>query len=424
VKVVDDMRKSSPERMCNLSASPGVYFIAVTHGERDEPRGSAESSYRLMVSGRSALVEEREPNDGPAAANPLEPGKETEGYFSPAYNRMNEENGNTMTEEDWFSVSLGTETKYPAVLDLEITGVPGINSALGFFTDSRAMLASADVNPAGGGEIIRDIGITAPGTYYIRVASKNFEANHDVPYRLSATLKEFDSTAEMEPNNDTGTANPLSGTELKGRVYPGGDRDFFVHRNAPKQFYRVEVHPPEHLDVTLAILGNDGTRLFECDNGGPGGREVVPNLHAEMEFYPVVTAKRGMFDRENTYRLLVSALTPESDMEFEPNDRRETATRVKGKAIMGYVSRKKDVDYFLFEYGRREKRSFQLNGIKGARLRVSVTDPFGYALKSEEVEGGRKAAISEMIDQKGYVIIESLQDNYDAPYTLHAREER
>ena len=72
IKYVDDARKSSPERMCNLFVDLGVYYISVLHGERDKNKAKTEDAYKLRISGRAWEREELESNDSPESANLLE----------------------------------------------------------------------------------------------------------------------------------------------------------------------------------------------------------------------------------------------------------------------------------------------------------------------------------------------------------------
>jgi hypothetical protein len=81
IKLIDDNRKSSPERMVNLTADPGQYFISIQHGDGDRRVGDAESPYTLHISYRDFLGEEAEPNDTALQATPILFGQETHRLF-------------------------------------------------------------------------------------------------------------------------------------------------------------------------------------------------------------------------------------------------------------------------------------------------------------------------------------------------------
>ncbi len=135
-------------------------------------------------------------------------------------------------------------------------------------------------------------------------------------------------------------------------------------------------------------------------------------------------SRRGTPAVDGHYSLRVAGFSLEGESELEPNDRKEQATRIRGSAITGFISREKDVDYYSVEYGKRARCAFQLRGVKNSELRISITDPMGYTIKSAELKGDRVKTVSEMIDQKGYIIIEALAENYEEPYALNILEAR
>jgi hypothetical protein len=425
LKTVDDMRKSAPERVCNLYAGTGAYFIAVGHGERDIPRGSKEDSYRLSVYARPALVEELEPNDGPSDATPIRLGEEFSGFFSPSYNRQNAEGETPLREEDWFTLSIELPDGKPVLISAEISGVPGVNSALSLFNHGLDAMASCDANGPGLEEKLDGVGILSPGTYYIMACSKNFGSNGDAPYRLTVNVRDYDPSLEMEPNDRVETANPLGGEEVRGKIFPAGDRDCYHYTGGDgAEFYRIDAVPPEGLDLVLSVMGRDGSQLFEINNAGAGEAEIFPNARPGGDFYVAVESRRGTPAFDGHYSLRVAGFSSEGESELEPNDRKEQATRIRGSAITGFISRKKDVDYYSVEYGKRARCAFQLKGVKNSELRISITDPMGYTVKSAELKGDRVKTVSETIDQKGYIIIETLAENYEEPYALNILEAR
>jgi len=423
VKLVDDMRKSSPERICNLYLEAGVYYITVGFGERDEPSPGLESGYELLVRDRApGESDEREPNDDRESAQRIEPGRDLSGFFSPAYNRQNAGGEFPLREEDWFACTPELKDGRPAVIDLELSAVAGINPVLYLYNPSLELITAADAGSVNEGESIRDIGISTPGTYYIMVASKSFESNHELPYRLSISMKELDVSSELEPNNAPERANAMAADKINGKAWPEGDRDYFLYRGkGGPELYRVEAIPPGGLDLMLSLLDGQGNRIFEIDNGERGEPEVMPDAPFSGEFYSVVSSKRGQADRDNNYRLSVTRLPRGEAYELEPNDSRERATKLGGGLIKGYISKKKDTDYYCVERARRERLRFSIKGINRASLRFSVTDPSGYVIAGREVKGNRIGTISEIIDGRAYVVVEAMAENYDEPYVLTVR---
>ena len=111
LKVIDDSRKSSPEEYSNLFVYPGIYIITVTHGSGDARKGNNENRYSLKITSRSFYNEEKEPNDTPQKANPINNGDTLTGYYSPSRNSLNENAQFPYREEDWYRAEIITGRK-------------------------------------------------------------------------------------------------------------------------------------------------------------------------------------------------------------------------------------------------------------------------------------------------------------------------
>lgn len=422
IKYIDDLRKSSPERMCNLFADKGLYYIAIEHGKRDNRKENNETSYKLQLSGRSWDNEEREPNDDISSANYLEIGSEVLGFFSPAYNRLNFNSENSLREEDWYFLEIDLEAESPLLLDIELSGTPNINSKLCLLNSNLQTLGYSDSNEIGSGELLKEIGITLSGTYYIIVTS-NYESNNDIPYRLLVTSRFYDYTSEIEPNNSPDESNIIIESDTTGRIYPDGDRDYYRQNITDKaELFKIEVIPPENLDIKIELIGIDNNKLLEVNNYGKGEKEIIPNAHISNDFFIVVSAGRGEQNIDFTYNLSVSSIPFQDNFEVEPNDSKELATIINVKTINGFISKKGDIDYYYLEYNKRVNKRFTIKGIKDSELKISITDSLGYIIKSKNIRGEQTESLTEMIDKKGYIIVESLSDNYEDPYSIDIGE--
>jgi hypothetical protein len=196
------------------------------------------------------------------------------GFFSPAYNRLNQQEKNRLREEDWYRIEIDLSLERPVLLDIDLSAVESVNSIIELYNSKLERIAFSDSGGVHEGESIREIGITASGVYYIMVASKNFEANPEKEYRIKVRSREFDAGMEMEPNDDYARANPITANEISGRIFPAGDLDVFIFHGDGRGLYRIEMTPPDSLDLSLEIASSDGTKIFEADNGGTGFREV------------------------------------------------------------------------------------------------------------------------------------------------------
>jgi len=418
LKYIDDMRKSSSEKMCNLFVETGTYYITVLHGDRDEPRANTKDSYQLRVNGRFWNNEELESNDNINIANKQIIGEEILGYFSPSFNKLNYNKEFPFREEDWYYIDINLEDGNPLLLDIELSGVSEVNSTIFFYDSQQNEIAFSNINGVGKGELLRDIGIIQSGRYYIMITS-NFESNTDVPYRLLIISKNYNQSLEIEPNNFPEKSNKIIKDEIIGKIFPEGDIDYFMYEGKTEPaLYRIEVLPPADLDLYINIFDKNNTRLFEIDNNGRGEREIMPDAFLLDNFYIKVVSKQGAYNQNFSYKLTISTIPISDNHEKEPNDKKRLATVVKSDSIIGYISKKRDIDFYYLEYETRVKKNFTIKGIIDSELRVSITDPLGYIIKTETIKGDDSISINEMIDNRCYIIVESIIENYEVPYTI------
>lgn len=420
IKEIDDLRKSSPERMCNVYCERGIYFISVQHGVRDIPKPNRETPYFLTLKSREPRKnEEREVNDSPELSNTITFHTKTYGYFSPSYNRLSEDRESPLREDDWFSLDIDLAQSNRIIIDIDVSGVPGVNAMLYLYSQERELISESDINGINEGESLKGIGVADPGRYYIVVTSRNFNSNHDVPYELTVTQREYEPTLEMEPNDVFEKANVITENYIRGSIFTSDDVDFFIYRvRGDYALHRIEIEPPPDVNIMFTVYDADRKKLFEVDNGSSGQKEILPDASISGDFYvKISTADRG-FDKQYMYLLSITSQHVTEGFEREPNDSKKSATRITVPTIFGYTSRRGDVDYYALSYGKRVRCTFTVMGIAGGELSVSVTDPLGYILKTISVVGKQRKLFSEMIDEKGFIIVESVTENYDEPYHI------
>ncbi len=420
LKTVDDNRKSSPERIANFYASHGIYFIVVLHGDRDPQKENTENPYVLKIAKRDFSAEEMEPNDTKESANPITPGNEIKGFFSPALNRMKTDKEFMYREEDWFVLEKKSDSSKKEILNISLSGVSGVNSILYLYDSEGNEIAAADENGAGLDESILGVGLTDEGKYYILVTAVSYSFNHDEPYTLKASYQEYDPLYEVEPNNTFAAANDISNGELKGRINNKKDSDMYYYKASQyPRIYRVELVSAGKSDLKFTLYNSDKKKIAEVNNTAAGETEVHPNFYSAGNFYISVDLKtipENISDTE--YALTVKPFNDIKNQEIEPNDSKNEATRITSEEIRGFISKKGDKDYFLLEYNARAKNNYEIVGVRGGEIKVSVTDPLGYIIKSVNVRTDNKIKISEIIDKKGYIIIESIVENYNSGYVI------
>ena len=422
IKLIDDTRKSSAERFPNFAVLPGRYYIEIIQSDRDPKKMNKENAYELLLKSREAISEESEPNDSKDEANKIFENKEITGYFSPAYNRLNTRRENIHREEDWYVMDVDLKSGVPMLMDATLTGVSGIDSVLYVYDTNEIVIAKSDNGGIGDPEAITGAGIKKSGSYYIMVASKGYTANNDEPYTLNVTLREHDPGFEMEGNDDFESANKIVNNSIVGRMNSPGDRDMFLYQVSGPGIYRIELRPPEDMDAMFTLYNSDKDRVMEVNNAGRGTKEVYPNYYTDRDFYIMVSSKSGYELPKGEYFLSVTPFKNIEDQEREPNNDLSQANRIVGRLMTGYISAKGDKDYFLITSDARVREKFEVTGVKGGEIKVSVTDPMGYIIKSYDVLNDRKVVFTEMIDKKGYILIESIVENYDFPYTIKLKE--
>ncbi len=420
IKEIDDLRKSSPERMCNLYCEKGIYFISVQHGVRDIPKPNRETPYFITIQSREPSEnEEREVNDRSELSNPITFHTKVYGYYSPAYNRLSEDRETPLREEDWFSLDIDLDRSNRIIIDIEVSGVPGVNAMLCLYDGERELISESDTNGINEGESLKGIGIADPGRYYIVVTSRNFNSNNDVPYELAITRREYEPTLEMEPNDASEKANVITENYIRGSIVTPDDVDYFLYRvQGDYTLHRIEVEPPPQVNIAVTVYNAHRKMLFEVDNGSSDQKEVLPDAIISEDFYVKISTADRSFDKQNMYLLSITSQHFIEGFEREPNDSKKNATRITIPTIFGYTSRRGDVDYYALSYERRTRCTFTVTGIAGGELSVSVTDPLGYIVKTISVVGKQRKLFSEMIDEKGFIIVESVTENYDEPYQI------
>ncbi|MBN1501089.1 MAG: hypothetical protein JW982_13090 [Spirochaetes bacterium] len=419
VKLIDDVRKSSAEKMPNLFLQSGRYYFKISYGDRDDAEGNKDAYYVLKLTSGEYISSEKEGNDDFNSATAIEQGETFSGYYYPAFNKLNRRKDSELKEEDYYAVQVDCSAENPVLLDVSVTGVENVDSVLNLYDPFQVLIATANNNGSGQGENFSDIGLTKPGKYYVSVSSVNFEVNFDVKYQIQMMVKPYDTSIEMESNNDYQRANRIIDNVINGKIFPAGDSDFFeINSGGSDGMFRIEVIPPVGMDIKLELLDESGETLAEADNFKDGEKEIFPNFYSESRFYLKVTSSGSYADAEMGYAVSVNESKKDPTEEIEPNDSVSSANKVKTRIIKGYISSNNDKDYFLIDPGSRVKVKFSVSGIDGTEFDFSISDSLGYAIKTETINGTDVKVIEEMIDSRGYIVIESKGDVSNFPYSI------
>ena len=397
IKYADDARKSSPEKLSNIYLPKGKYYIAVTHGERDEKKGSTADSYILSVVPSDGSVTEREPNDFFETAQRVEFESEITGYFSPSFNKLNEDKIRRFREDDIFVFSAEASAENPAVIEAAVSGVRGVNSVMELCSAQGDILASADSQSEGSGEIISGFGIMQSGDYYIRIYSKSMTENPSEPYKFTLNKTEYSGNSELEPNDSADSANKIA-DGISGVIYPGTDTDFFYCSTSSDSQYSAEISSQGK--IRALVYDKDMRKMYQEEISD--GDFVFPNILTDGGFYLSLSSPAASAVQ---YSVKLSGSARSAEYEKEPNDSMKISSTA-GSSLRGYFSHSGDKDYFRFSVKERVKASFRIKGIQSAEMTVSVTDSLGFKVRSENVKMGGEAKFTEMIDKNGFLLIE------------------
>ncbi|HPS85415.1 MAG TPA: hypothetical protein PLY36_01650 [Spirochaetota bacterium] len=417
IKVIDDNRKSSSETFANLYVQSGQYIFTITHGSRDIKKGNIETPYKLLITSRSYLNEEKEPNDNPYSATEIGDKSQTMGYFSPAQNSLNNDPISRMKEIDWYKFNINISDNTPVLIDLKLSGVTGVDSVVSVLNSAMEEIINVDSAGTGEGEIITDFGIKESGIYYIQVSSKNFLFNHDTPYELQLDYKTYNQNSELELNNSFEKANIISNNIITGKINSPGDQDFYQFIPPFKnKYYKAGCSGVEGLDIIMTVYDNNRNKLFEINNSGPGGSETIPYFMIKNSVYFSVSAS-SLAASESQYTLAIEKFESNEVLEIEPNNSKNTANLINN-SITGFITYKNDIDYYLIKYEGRQKVKISVRGVKDGKIKISTTDQLGFIIKSKEIESDEEISFNEIFDKKGYIIVEPIVANFEFPYII------
>ena len=171
-----------------------------------------------------AVDVELEPNNNAAAANLIAIGPTVRGQIG---KRLDVEN----SDRDFYRFRV--EGTQPAVLRIELTGIPNMDLRLGIFDAAGKRLAEADSDGPGAGEVIPNLRVK-PGEYYAEVRevwTVGRQATENITdwYTLSVAQHPLGVDEESEPDDTADTANKARlDRPIKG--YLGKLNDVDVYR--------------------------------------------------------------------------------------------------------------------------------------------------------------------------------------------------
>jgi len=301
--------------------------------------GCSEKSAGIKVTN----LTETEPNNDKNSAQLVEHGTAVKGFI-----------GEPM-DQDYFKLHLPPDSS--AILKATLTGVTGLNLKMELFDEAGDLLAEADKNKAGGGEILANRGLTS-GDYFLRVRElwlKNQEkkANDSTFYVLQIQLSTASDSTEFEPNNRGVEANPIrAGQVITGYLSPDADADWFK-LPLPKEghyYLSISLSGVDEVDTRLAVYDPIEALILEKNGEGKGLRELIPNLGIDPAvdfYYLVVSGSKWQSNEVTPYQIKAGFREVEGNIEIEPNDRLVRATDLAiNDTIRGFIETASDIDWY------------------------------------------------------------------------------
>ncbi len=260
----------------------------------------------------------------------------------------------------------------PAIVRIDLEGVPGVRLQVELANQAEAVFYSARSRAPGEGISVRNVALRPNETRYFVIVKSAWmgsgkdvtrEFNQTEPYKLTVTQEEVQGTAELEPNDEAGKATPLVGDGVRhGYFAPKGDVDYFLIRYEQPSLVKVELSGVDRVDSVLSVVrpaegGKTEEALLRANDGGAREGELLTNLAVGPEglLLKVEAASRQVDgkwvrDQENPsqpYQLNFTSRVDEGAIEREPNDVADRATPVElGTPLRGHIHPRKDLDLY------------------------------------------------------------------------------
>jgi cysteine-rich repeat protein len=301
-------------------SAPGCGDGILQTGEQcDDGNTTAGDGCSPTCAFEKTYVNEAEPNDTQALANPLPAG--VDGFIAGI---------NPIGDLDYFSFNVVTAGSSVTINTGDgLNGCPtGFDSKIYLYDPTHTQIATNDDGAHPPCSTISPAQTAAasnlmPGTYYVRVeryGNNAAQAQYVVTIKVSApgcgdgvlqsgeqcddgNLTPGDGCSptcqaeppyEIEPNNATTTANPLwpSTTMWKGSINPVGDHDYFTFTLTAMGSPTLITHDNNNaatcgFDTVLHLLDSNGTQIVQDDDGGPGScSKIDPVAYPQVHNLP------------------------------------------------------------------------------------------------------------------------------------------
>lgn len=411
LKRFDETATGGDEPVLDVGVGRGPHYVVVSN--KDPQGANLEQKYSLELKLWKGTGREREPNDFPQAASPLELPGVTRGHHYPGRNLLS---GDTdYLEADWYLMDARQNGLY--LLNIELTEAAKVDPVLEIYDLNGYRIKEADSGGTGEGESLRGFGVRGPVQYLLRVRPKApGSANALAAYEILTELLPYGGKSEFEPNDQRQDATPFGQDAMSALLSPAGDEDWY-RIEVPddlKQVLRLNLSGPEGLDLVLELRDGFGAPLLVMDDSGRGRPEVLTGIGvAKGVYYLVVREKSGRREDGRTPYALTRTLTPhQPGLEYEVNDSTASAQAISvGDGVDGYLAPKGDRDYYQFNVYNRGPVLFEIAGVLNVGLSAALLDQDYEELGSwNAAKAGEALSFEASLDKGTYFLRLSAAD--------------
>jgi hypothetical protein len=397
---------------------------------------------------RQPLVDEREPDDDVAHAQPLTLGSGIRGTLAAPHTVKNKLAG----DEDVYSwlqpgaPAVASDAGAASSFDIarvELTGVPGLDLALEVLDGDGHRLWLANDGGVGEGEIAPNVAVDAAHTYYLRVrevGTPKGDATH--PYELYLTTFHAGVSDEREPNDDVAHATAISlggsSSDVTGFWSKKRDDDWLrinlAGLPADKGWatLRLELTPVEGVAPQLRILNAGADKQVVGEARASRGEELrLRNVGVDAAAGGLTVALRALEGRSTDVRWVLRVGVEPNDpigaggVEREPNNDIAHATQLQLSAgsaqVSGYLW-PGDSDVFHVQGAAAEALlQAELEGVDKVDLKLERIGSDGKVLvRADDAGVGQGEMLPPWRAGEGYVrVVARARDTaFDAPYRL------
>jgi hypothetical protein len=380
------------------------------------------------------LVDESEPNDDVAHAQPIEQGKGIRGTVGEP-KVPTKKNAKPGGDEDVYSfLAPGTPSPDGGTefdeLRVELSGVPGIDLQLEALDGDGKRLVVVNDAAAGEGEVIANLGIEPGHTYYVKVKSLTPQKG-DKPYELVLRSGPAPAGDEREPNDDAAHATRLPAlSDASGFFGRRRDEDWLLLPPSPMPgILRIELGPVDGVAPELKLVSGDPANpksLQPMLTARAGKGDELRLRNAPAPATPTFLVVRTTDGRNTDIRWsLKLGVEPALDgAEKEPNDTVATATPLvfNGAAQVAGFLWPGDADvYHVTGVPADGLATCEVEGVERVDLKLERIGPDGKPLvKADDAGVGKGEQLPPWPGGDFFVRVSArARDSaFDAPYRL------